>query len=1149
MSPEPGSAPSIPFLQRWMRRSLLALLMAAAPAVAVEPPRLVVQTGHGGLVSGGVFSRDGGLIASASTDGVRLWDAATGRELRALRHDGTSAFAMAPAGDRVATVGNDRTIRVWDTGTGQEIRALGRIQPATAFGLSGEGQGAEPLLALAFSPDGRRVLAAGFNALRLWDVDGGRELHSVESLVARPEAVAFSPDGRHFAAGFDDGVLRMWPVAGELAPREFKGHAGQVETLRFSPDGRLLASGGEDGSVRLWNARTGAALKTLTGHGSTVTGLAFLGPRTLFSASWDRTVRRWDVETGSAVGEPRLVFDDVVSLDAASDGRLLLGHRDPFLRVWGPEGARPALKLGSFDVLPRGRAALSADGRQLAIVLGDRVRLWDVEAGREVRSVGGDHGYATVAAWTPDGAMLAIGDTRGRLRVWSRETGDLVRESSPHGTSTWINAVAIAPRGGWAATGGADGRVVVFELASGRELRAFAPDGDADVTAVAISPDGRRIAVGSDKAFSLWTAEGRELARIPGRTAHVAFSPDGREIAVVEGDVLGGVLRVRLADDGSVAGRIKILDSARTAAFSPDGSVLATAGYGPLLGAPGYGDRIRLWDIASAAPRGDIGEGTPHVAPETARAELTGHTEGVNELMFAPDGRHLFSASGDGTTRAWRLADRSELARLVSYGDGGWVVADASGRFDTADLESVPGLHWVAPDAPFTPVPVEAFMQDYYEPRLLPRLLAGEVLRPVAPIAGLDRVQPRVCIMSVDPDPAAADRVIVTVEVAGVGPAARDGRTPRTPVHDLRLFRDGQLVGHADGRLAGPGETVRRRFGVRLPRARSGDAVFSAYAFNGDRIKSATDRQRFALPGSSSGARRAVLVNIGVDTYENPAWDLEFAASDARLLAGALEARLRGGGRHAEVDPTLLVSDIDTPEAATKDRIREAFKALVDPGRVGPDDVVLISFSGHGAVDDSGRFHLLPHDIGPGRSRVLTQEVLARGISTDELSEWLRDVDAGEIVLILDACHSAASIAQAGFKPGPMGSRGLGQLAFDKGIRILAATQPNDVALESEATRHGLLSYALVNEGLEARQADFRPDDGRITTAEWLRYAMERVPSLSREVVEGAVASRGSAPRVINGRGLATPSAALGLQQPSLFDFGRMGEGPELQGP
>jgi hypothetical protein len=70
-------------------------------------------------------------------------------------------------------------------------------------------------------------------------------------------------------------------------------------------------------------------------------------------------------------------------------------------------------------------------------------------------------------------------------------------------------------------------------------------------------------------------------------------------------------------------------------------------------------------------------------------------------------------------------------------------------------------------------------------------------------------------------------------------------------------------------------------------------------------------------------------------------------------------------------------------------------------------------------------------------------------ISSDDLSRWLRDVDAGELDMIIDSCFSASAAETPTFKPGPMGSRGLGQLSYDKGMRILAATQANDVALES----------------------------------------------------------------------------------------------------
>src|ERR1700761_3614638 len=98
--------------------------------------------------------------------------------------------------------------------------------------------------------------------------------------------------------------------------------------------------------------------------------------------------------------------------------------------------------------------------------------------------------------------------------------------------------------------------------------------------------------------------------------------------------------------------------------------------------------------------------------------------------------------------------------------------------------------------------------------------------------------------------------------------------------------------------------------------------------------------------------------------------------------------------------------------------------------------------------------------------------------------------------MIVDTCHSASTVDEPGFKPGPMGSRGLGQLAYDKGMRILAASQADDVALESEKLKQGLLTYALVHDGLEAAQATSPETNGSITINSWLQYGANRVPGL-----------------------------------------------------
>jgi hypothetical protein len=201
---------------------------------------------------------------------------------------------------------------------------------------------------------------------------------------------------------------------------------------------------------------------------------------------------------------------------------------------------------------------------------------------------------------------------------------------------------------------------------------------------------------------------------------------------------------------------------------------------------------------------------------------------------------------------------------------------------------------------------------------------------------------------------------------------------------------------------------------------------------------------------------------------------------------------------------------------------------------------LIIYFSGHGYADAKGNFYLFPADIGAGAGKQISDAMLARCISSEELSAWLRDVDAGDMLMVIDACQSSAAWEREGFKPGPMGSRGLGQLAYDKGMRILAAAQADDVALEINQLKHGLLTFALVRDGIEARKADFLPKDGKLTLTESLAYCLQRVPKLYEAIIKRELPKlfreEGGRGPTVTGEQLSLKSKTL-YQKPSLFDF------------
>jgi hypothetical protein len=458
-------------------------------------------------------------------------------------------------------------------------------------------------------------------------------------------------------------------------------------------------------------------------------------------------------------------------------------------------------------------------------------------------------------------------------------------------------------------------------------------------------------------------------------------------------------------------------------------------------------------------------------------------------------------------------------------------------------------------------------------------------------------MQPGAKIVSVES--AEPDVAEVTVEVsAAEGQFQRGGRqiTMRTDVHDLRLFRDGELVGQwpepkpgvviKNGTTLTPAELktwqgatrieldaktgkATRTFTVRLPHRKAGEKVtFSAYAFNLDRVKSATATQEYTVPSGLAKVRPlAYVISVGVNAYQNPDWDLRFAASDARRMQQALDGRL--GGQY-DVVPITLVSDYEArggekvnPRHITEDHAsKETFHAVLEvlaghkPAspkalegienieklkRAEPDDLVLLTVSSHGYTSKDGMFYLIPSDSGQTDGKEVPAGQLSKWISSDELSEWLREVDAGDLVMIVDTCHSAATVESPGFKPGPMGSRGLGQLAYDKGIRILAASQADDVALELEQIKQGLLTYALVHDGLERGQAGKQDPTGVNTLDGWLQYGVDRVPTLFEEIRAHKIQDFGES-RTIRidehlSAGKSSADKPEAFQKPILFDF------------
>jgi WD40 repeat protein len=286
------------------------------------------------------FSPDGTLVAAAVSQGlatgqVRLYDTRAGKLLRTLPDPAQGpaapcdAVAFSPDSTRIASGAQDRVVRMWDAATGRQLW---------------EGKGhAGTISAVAFSGDGRRLVSASGGIkrnrqvplprgvplwpvdqekdipdLQVWDAATGKELLSL-SLPGKTRALAISPDGEVVATAFGpsylwlvgvigvgisadfhqppdaDNTVRLYRVATGEEVLALKAHTRPCQGLAFSPDGRRLATaGGTDETVKLWDARTGEEILTVGRHPGVVTSVAFSPDgHKLVSTSW-ADVRVWD---------------------------------------------------------------------------------------------------------------------------------------------------------------------------------------------------------------------------------------------------------------------------------------------------------------------------------------------------------------------------------------------------------------------------------------------------------------------------------------------------------------------------------------------------------------------------------------------------------------------------------------------------------------------------------------------------------------------------------------------------------------------------------------------------------------------------------------------------------------------------------------
>ena len=273
---------------------------------------------------------------------------------------------------------------------------------------------------IAFTADGRRAaVASGDRSVRLYDVEGRRDLKRFVGHTASVWAVAFSADGKTLLSGGMDGTARVWDVATGLEKRKFAGHDSLVTAVALTPDGRWAVSGGFDGVVALWKVGSGDEIRRWEGVAKYVTAVAIdpTGKTALIAA--DRSLYLWDLYTGEVVRTFAGHTATVTSVAFSDDGATAVsGGDDKTVRVWDVATGKSRATLAGHDGAVRA-VALTPNGRWALSASADRtVRLWDVTAKREAGAFRKHPGPVAAAVFLSNGTQTLSGDRDLAMLPW-----------------------------------------------------------------------------------------------------------------------------------------------------------------------------------------------------------------------------------------------------------------------------------------------------------------------------------------------------------------------------------------------------------------------------------------------------------------------------------------------------------------------------------------------------------------------------------------------------------------------------------------------------------------------------------------------------------------------------------------------------------
>ena len=1050
------------------------LVLLAGSYLTGQNVQTVVQTGHYGAVTSVCYSSDGKLAATGSSDKtVKLWRRSDGREIRSYRGNasGIRCLSINNQNTLILAVGINGSVLIWDLNTGEIVRQL---DPES-----------DRFTCASFHPDGTRIVTGSYKSfISVWEIKSGLKIMELKAIPAEHEyakgyeypesgSVSWSRDGKYIIAGVADYTAILWDALTGKEIRKYKKIRATctscVSEAVITPDNKFIINTSDD-TIKVFERESGKVIRSIYGQGGSPEGLNLSSDGKLVGAIEYGVAEIWDLSTGKLLTKAGNYSQrKVVSLAISPDGKELLAGNEKRTAdiIVIPDSKTSMVLKGYLNQVDErilndpymywagmvNEAKLSPDGNYIAVGrTGNNAKLIEFKTGKVFRTLRGHNAMVISLCFSSDGKFLATGGLDGKVIIWDIESGTALKTFSFPDEKEAIYSVDFSADNKMLAAAVWGGFVVIWDLETGRRFRSISPHNRMGCYQVKFTPNGVYfLSAGLDKKLKLIEIDtGEEVRTFIGHTNEtlinsVNFNAAGDKFVTAAWD---GTIRVWDFLSGLQLLKIKAHDGgAYCAKFDPTGDYIVSGGDDFL---------IKLWD----AKKGSL------------ISEYKGHTGGVGDINITPDLKYLISGSRDGSIRVWNRENTKEIVSIVFINEDDWFIRNPEGYFDASE-GAFGSISFVKGTEIYS---INQFFNEFYRPGLYSELMGSRqvsfrqnVMQTIEkfPPPSIEFVLPE--SGTVSDKPITSFMVKVTNNGGGV--------------KEFRVLQNGkaQDVDYSDlKRMSKAGQNSMKTFELNLV---PGDNEIVVTAFSNGDVESTPASLIIKYSGLQKTADCYIL-SIGINKYENESMNLTYARTDAEAFADSVEKGSKKMFRNVYTR-TLLDSE------ASKSSILSALDNIGT--RIRKEDVFIFFYAGHGSVVDNGFYFITPEVRG-----LYQKEKLSDALYVVDLQEKLKQLPALKQVVFVDACHSGSSVEMLAMRGGAE-EKALAQLSRSSGIHVMASSESQQQSAEITSLKHGVFTYVLL-EALSGK-ADGAPADSKITVYEIKSYIDDQVPELSYKLI------------------------------------------------